>query len=75
MEGIWRGIDFIGDEDTLSEFLDKFETIAPLALGLEDDVTEGKIQEVLENIKHYYFKTNSATEPEVKTTKVKSLIH
>ena len=70
VEGIWRGVNFVAQEQVLDEFMAYFDTVAPLAFGLQDDVTKGKMNEVLTKIKAHYLDTNLETNAETKKAKV-----
>lgn len=58
-EGIWKGINYVGQQEVLEELLDDFDTIAPLALGLKDDITDGALIDTLHTLKAKYLESGT----------------
>jgi len=53
-EGVWQAANYLTQDDVMSEFLSKFDEVAPLTLGLVDQVKEGDMESVLSKIKDFY---------------------
>ena len=73
VEGIWRGINFAEQESVLNGFFNNFKIISPMTFGLEQDVTDGKMGEVIEKIRNNYFKTDIRSGPEQKKNMVSNV--
>jgi len=68
-EGIWRGINYVGQEEVMKEMVENFDSIGIYALGLEDDVAEGKMDEVMTAIKTKYIVTDTENYEEAKVVR------
>ena len=53
-EGVWQAANYLTQDDVMSEFLSKFDEVAPHTLGLVGQVKEGEMEGVLSKIKDFY---------------------
>jgi len=53
-EGAWRGAYYLTQDHVMQDFIQNFKTVAPLTLGLEQQVNEGQMKPVLAKIRDYY---------------------
>merc|ERR1719206_724047 len=53
-EGAWRAGNLLTRDAAMEEFINKFRDVAPLALGLTDQVNEADSKEVLAKIRDFY---------------------
>jgi len=53
-EGIWRAVSLISQDEAMIDFMAKFGEVAPLALGLVDQVNEGQMKPLVNKVKDYY---------------------
>ena len=53
-EGVWQAANYLTQDDVMSEFLSKFDEVAPHTLGLVGQVKEGEMELVLSKIKDFY---------------------
>jgi len=53
-EGAWRAAGYLYKEENMGELIKNFDRIAPLALGLKDQIREDEMVHMLHKIKHFY---------------------
>jgi len=53
-EGAWRAAGYLYKDENMGELIKNFDRIAPLALGLQDQVREDEMVPMLQKIKQYY---------------------
>ena len=53
-EGAWRAGNLLTQDAAMEEFINKFRDIAPMALGLTDQVNEADSKDVLAKIRDFY---------------------
>ena len=53
-EGAWRAAGYLYKEDNMAQLIKHFDSIAPLALGLVDQVREDEMAPMLKKIKQFY---------------------
>lgn len=53
-EGAWRAAGYLYKDENMAELLKDFDKIAPLALGLKDQVREDQMGDMMNKIKRYY---------------------
>jgi len=53
-EGAWRAGNLLTRDAAMEEFINKFRDVAPLALGLNDQVNEADAKDVLAKIRDFY---------------------
>jgi len=53
-EGAWRAAGYLYKDENMAELLKDFNNVGPLALGLNGQVREDEMEEMLSKIKRYY---------------------
>jgi len=69
-EGIWRANNYLAQDEVMLEMVKNFNSIAPHALGLVNEVPEGKMEDVVMKIKQKYVDATKLTDGEAKFKKI-----
>jgi len=69
-EGIWRANNYLAQDEVMLDLVKNFNSIAPHALGLVNEVPEGKMDEIVMKIKQKYVDATKLTDPEAKFKKI-----